>query len=902
MTNNSKRLPLEIWRNILAQITFARDLCQCRLVCKSWDAIAERAMLTTDVSVYGTSRAAKLYRYLKQKPDKAQLIKDIEIDYSMGSEPEVQLLFQLAFTPNMRTISFTYDETVYYQIFNTLLDIIKKSPDPSAFKLERLPDPHEDYECYLELVYLLRNSIQTVRISPDSQRLLYLDNLRVFKQLTDLNLTDISFDTIPQLENILKNCPKLTHLELEWELYHNLRLTPAHETCLEWAAKHVQQVQTMEVVSMDTVHRDLFDYVAYKYPNIQFFHSFNMNYDETFYKTMMKSLKNIKEFSTNLQVYQPLQLLETVYSSICDLDDKPTQIKLHVRTNSLPQDDGFDEIAEMQINMKVDLVREINIRAKVQENIIDFTNKTLIDQLSKLNTNCEVVDLNILLTTRPESQDDQPIDIWCIANISTLKALTLVSPEIAHKHDFNMSRQNLCQLESLNLQSVKIDAQALPQISQQFPHLRHVAFSDCAIIKDNAETEKEIYHIDMPYSSLKTVSIQANKEGCIRFDQEDADGHWKKTMEKLNSAYLVHVEISLLDLNELVYLRLGKATAVIDSKEFNSMAGTHGCPVIKVTCQNAERLTIKFGTINIGFNIEKHVSRQRLHAEAKAVNSRYEATASITKDEGLRSLFAAYKTDVDNLMAKVESLKGSAWGTSADQDSRFSNKEKKLLKSMSFPPEFDQKVDMKKVNLDVIKPWISNRITELLGFEDEVVIDYTCSLLEEKDQDPKRMQINLTGFLESKTQAFLSELWNLLLSAQNSVGGIPTEFIEQKKQELRRKQTQEDERRNQRDSVMDTIRQKKTEEFDALQEAKKRSSRFDDRGKDDKRYSRSPPPRRRYNRSRSRSPTRSSRHHYRDDYYHGRRERDDDRHRSSRRRERRRDSRSRSKSPGHRSD
>lgn len=95
-----------------------------------------------------------------------------------------------------------------------------------------------------------------------------------------------------------------------------------------------------------------------------------------------------------------------------------------------------------------------------------------------------------------------------------------------------------------------------------------------------------------------------------------------------------------------------------------------------------------------------------------------------------------------------------------------------------------------------------------------------------KDQDPKRMQINLTGFLESKTQSFLSELWNLLLSAQNSVGGIPTEFIEQKKQELRRKQTQEDERRAQRDSVMDTIRQKKTDEFDALQEARKRSSRF----------------------------------------------------------------------------
>ncbi|CEP13732.1 hypothetical protein [Parasitella parasitica] len=242
-------------------------------------------------------------------------------------------------------------------------------------------------------------------------------------------------------------------------------------------------------------------------------------------------------------------------------------------------------------------------------------------------------------------------------------------------------------------------------------------------------------------------------------------------------------------------------------------------------------------------------------------------------------------------------------GTSADQDSRFSNKEKKLLKTMTFPSEFDQKVDMKKVNLDVIKPWISNRITELLGFEDEVVIDYTCSLLEEKDQDPKRMQINLTGFLEGKTQAFLGELWKLLLSAQNSVGGIPVEFIEQKKQELRRKQTQEDERRAQRDSVMDTIRKKKAEEFDAFEEVRKRSSRFDDRVRNSsnnskRKYSRSPPPRRRY-RSRSRSPSRSSRHHYRDDDYHSRREYDDGRHRRSRRRRDSRDSRSRS--PEHRS-
>lgn len=47
------------------------------------------------------------------------------------------------------------------------------------------------------------------------------------------------------------------------------------------------------------------------------------------------------------------------------------------------------------------------------------------------------------------------------------------------------------------------------------------------------------------------------------------------------------------------------------------------------------------------------------------------------------------------------------------------------------------------------------------------------------------MQVSLTGFLESSTPTFMSELWSLLLSAQESVGGIPREFVEKKKEEMR---------------------------------------------------------------------------------------------------------------------
>lgn len=127
-------------------------------------------------------------------------------------------------------------------------------------------------------------------------------------------------------------------------------------------------------------------------------------------------------------------------------------------------------------------------------------------------------------------------------------------------------------------------------------------------------------------------------------------------------------------------------------------------------------------------------------------------------------------------------------GVSAAQDSRFSNKESALLRKLKFPPHFDTKVDMTKVELSVIKPWIARRVTELLGFEDDVVLEYAAGMLEEaRYPDAKRMQIQLTGFLEDKTAEFMGELWGLLVSAQESPGGVPQKFVEEKKEELRRK-------------------------------------------------------------------------------------------------------------------
>ncbi|KAJ5930034.1 hypothetical protein N7466_005527 [Penicillium verhagenii] len=109
----------------------------------------------------------------------------------------------------------------------------------------------------------------------------------------------------------------------------------------------------------------------------------------------------------------------------------------------------------------------------------------------------------------------------------------------------------------------------------------------------------------------------------------------------------------------------------------------------------------------------------------------------------------------------------------------------KLLRKTKFPPEFSRKVDMNKVNIEVMKKWISGRISEILGNEDDVVIALCFNLIEGiRYPDIKAIQIQLTGFLDKDTPKFCQDLWSLCLSGQENPQGVPKELLEAKKLEL----------------------------------------------------------------------------------------------------------------------
>ncbi|KAK9828205.1 hypothetical protein WJX74_003209 [Apatococcus lobatus] len=189
---------------------------------------------------------------------------------------------------------------------------------------------------------------------------------------------------------------------------------------------------------------------------------------------------------------------------------------------------------------------------------------------------------------------------------------------------------------------------------------------------------------------------------------------------------------------------------------------------------------------------------------------------------------------------------GGFRGVSAHQDVRFSDKERKLLKSGKFPAEYSLPVDRKKINWEVMKQWITRRVTELLGIEDEILVLFIIEECQNsQDFDPKKLQIRFTSFLEKNTTLFMKELWSLLASATTTDSGIPQPILDKLAEDIQQKKDIQDaindklgkerERRALEDKVERAERRradKRAEEEHKERDAKRRER---DRGRDSSR-------------------------------------------------------------------
>lgn len=109
-------------------------------------------------------------------------------------------------------------------------------------------------------------------------------------------------------------------------------------------------------------------------------------------------------------------------------------------------------------------------------------------------------------------------------------------------------------------------------------------------------------------------------------------------------------------------------------------------------------------------------------------------------------------------------------GTSADQDFRFANKQKKLLKELNFSPILNTKLNMSKIDVDSMKPWIEEKIKSILEKDDELLSESIYEHLAAREPvDGKNILVLITGFVEdAKASKFMEELWTKLVELQTT--------------------------------------------------------------------------------------------------------------------------------------
>ncbi|SBT34509.1 pre-mRNA splicing factor, putative [Plasmodium ovale wallikeri] len=143
-------------------------------------------------------------------------------------------------------------------------------------------------------------------------------------------------------------------------------------------------------------------------------------------------------------------------------------------------------------------------------------------------------------------------------------------------------------------------------------------------------------------------------------------------------------------------------------------------------------------------------------------------------------------------------MKGGGFykGTSTEQTPYFEDKEKKLIEKIAWPEIYNYKIDVGKINFNVVETWVNKRLIEILGFEDEILSEYCISQLKHAKEKKgtittilrlatSQLQLlNAPHTGNKKSEVFVKELLELLISNEKDEERIAKSLVESKKSEI----------------------------------------------------------------------------------------------------------------------
>ncbi|KAL0145330.1 hypothetical protein V8B55DRAFT_1292105, partial [Mucor lusitanicus] len=268
-------LPAEIWSSIFDHVKSRRQLIQCRLVCKAWDPLAERAMFGQVLFFGNINTLTVFYHHLVRKPFLGRCIKKIHFEgLNLDSLPFHKSFLELAFTPSIKSVQgIDSDES-----FKIMLDIAQGSAD--RFKklayLSLPPTFHKSIHTELalcfrktlkELVFMIGFGDESYQSELRSLQPL-LNRLDKFESLASLSI-ELSgeIDSMDIFDDILNRCNHLLKLTIGIDNFRDSAWL-GREEMREWMVRNVTKCSNACGLHITFMHNpQIVEYLLYKYPN-----------------------------------------------------------------------------------------------------------------------------------------------------------------------------------------------------------------------------------------------------------------------------------------------------------------------------------------------------------------------------------------------------------------------------------------------------------------------------------------------------------------------------------------------------------------------------------------------------------------------------------------------------------
>lgn len=579
--------------NILDKVDSIIQLGKCRLVCSTWDKMAEAVMFSKDIQITEEGNVIKLRDHLAKNFSRAHLIRSLEIYVPLQERPHVYSLLKVAFTPTMQHLTILAGSAMDDAFFGALLGMVKDSKE-GQYNLKTMPLTL-DSTCdnYANAALAFKHTLRYLQTSYSCSALnTKFDKLSEFKTLETLELEADPFQNIFKLDAILKNCPKLKTLEL-FHRNGDDRTEHTATSVANWTRRNVEKVNSLTQLRISYAYPDLVQYLTFKYPNIESLAcTMPDNYQDESFQFVMDAVKSLLEFQIQF-VFDNQEDMGTVVATMCQKTQGASFI-IDIKYRELLQEELQ---TELQFNLSNHLPKRAYLTVYIAENVSHRLHHIIMTDLRNNIGSNNIHHLSIdLLQFRiwpPRNHpEESKIFYDIIDRLPRLERLCLTTDRVKYQPSAASSLVER-RLESVIIAYAVIDTSVFPQISKLHPTLRSLRLESCTTIDE--QQRDNIINIDMPYSNLYQLDLICEEPYLA--STGDFDFHIASMVSRSKAFAEAHVKVSLLDSDTQFYWRLNDSLppTPISSEEYESHSENCNEASITIICASLDSLTIDFG-------------------------------------------------------------------------------------------------------------------------------------------------------------------------------------------------------------------------------------------------------------------------------------------------------------------